>query len=177
MTTILAVQTPQGAYMGADSQITDGDKRILSPSTPKIVKLGKYLLAVRGDCRPGDILTYNWKPPVYPAGSDPIKFMGAKIIPSIIKAFKENSYEFDKEGNSFGFIIAFAGNIFEIGEDMSISQSSDGIYGIGSGSQFGMGWLAGCQSPELEIEKALGIAARLDIHTCAPFQLEFQKKI
>jgi ATP-dependent protease HslVU (ClpYQ) peptidase subunit len=41
MTTIAGYQGKGFAILGADSQITDGDKRIISPSTPKIVKVGK----------------------------------------------------------------------------------------------------------------------------------------
>jgi 20S proteasome alpha/beta subunit len=43
MTTLIAFQGPDFAILGADSQVTEGDKRIISPSTPKIVKLKKYL--------------------------------------------------------------------------------------------------------------------------------------
>ncbi len=181
MTTAIAFQGPDFAILGADSQVTDGDKRILSPSTPKIVKLGKYLLAVRGDCRPGDILTYNWKPPAFD-GTDPVKFMGKKIVPAIIAAFRANGYDFDKDGASFGFLLAFGGNVFEIGDDLSINQSADGLYAIGSGSAYALGALAG-QLPNLakpesakeQILEALAIAAKYDINTSAPFQIEIQR--
>ena len=181
MTTVIAYQGPDFAILGADSQITDGDRRIISPSTPKIVKLGKYLLAVRGDCRPGDILTYNWKPPAYD-GTDRVAFVGKKIVPSIITAFKANGYEFDKDGASFGFLIAFGGNVFEIGDQLDISQSQDGLYAIGSGSAYALGALAG-QVPNLaqsdwatdRILEALTIAAKYDINTAAPFQIEVQR--
>lgn len=186
MTTILGFQGEGFAILGADSQITDGDKRIISPSTPKIVKIGKYLLAVQGDCRPGDILMYNWKPPAYD-GTDPVKFMGRKIIPSILLAFKTNGYDPDKEGNSFGYLLAFAGNIFQIGDALDINQTEDGIYGIGSGSAFGLGALkyaltfeagilaATVASSTDAIHAALAIAADNDINTAAPFQVEIQR--
>ena len=181
MTTLIAFQGPNFAILGADSQITDGDKRILSPSIPKIVKLGKYLLGVAGDVRPGDVLTYNWKPPLYD-GTDPVKFMGKKVIPSIITAFKANGYDHTKEGASYSFLIVFAGNVFEIGDDLSMSQSSDGLYGIGSGSAYALGALAG-QLPLLSnldmakegILEALTISAKYDINTAAPFQIEVQR--
>lgn len=181
MTTITAYQGADFAILGADSQVTDGDKRILSPSTPKIIKLGRYLLGVSGDCRPGDILTYNWKPPLYDK-SDPIKFMGGKVIPSILAAFKAQGYDHTKEGASYSYLLAFAGNIFEIGDDLSITQSSDGLYGVGSGSAYALGFLAG-QLPNLaKIEwakehfiEALEVSAKYDINTCAPFQIEVQK--
>jgi ATP-dependent protease HslVU (ClpYQ) peptidase subunit len=176
MTTAIAYQGANFAILGADSQITDGDKRIISPTTPKIVKLGKYLLAVRGDCRPGDILTYNWKPPAYD-GTDPVRFVGKKIVPSIITAFRANGYEFDKDGVSFGFLLAFAANVFEIGDDLSINQSEDGLYAIGSGSAYALGALAGLV-PDIgkdEIIKALGVASKYDINTAPPFQVEIQR--
>ena len=176
MTTVIAYQGPDFAILGADSQITDGDRRIISPSTPKIIKLGKYLLAVRGDCRPGDILTYNWKPPAYD-GTDRVAFVGKKIVPSIITAFKANGYEFDKDGASFGFLIAFGGNVFEIGDQLDISQSQDGLYAIGSGSAYALGALAGLVPSigKAEILHALAIAAKYDINTAPPFQIEVQR--
>ena len=183
MTTIVAYQGEGFAILGADSQITDGDKRILSPSTPKIVKINKYLLGVSGDCRPGDILMYNWKPPAYD-GTDPIKFMGRKVIPSMLAAFKAHAYDHTKDGASYSYLLAFNGNLFEIGDDLSMSQSIDGIYGVGSGSPYALGYLAATianlAQPEWaqgEIQTALNVAAKYDINTCAPFQIEIQKKI
>jgi len=176
MTTLIAFQGPDFAILGADSQVTDGDKRIISPSTPKIVKLKKYLLAVSGDCRPGDVLTYNWTPPAYD-GTNPVTFMGKKIIPSIIAAFKLQGFDYTKEGISYSYLLAFAGNVFEIGDDLSVTQSADGLYGVGSGSAYALGALAG-QVPSIgkaEILHALAIAAKYDINTCAPFQIEVQR--
>lgn len=176
MTTLIAFQGPDFAILGADSQVTDGDKRIISSSTPKIVKLKKYLLAVSGDCRPGDVLTYNWTPPAYD-GTDPVKFMGRKIIPSIILAFKMQGFDYTKEGTSYSYLLAFAGNIFEIGDDLSITQSNDGLYGTGSGSAYALGALAG-QLPNIgkaEILDALAISAKYDINTAPPFQIEVQR--
>jgi ATP-dependent protease HslVU (ClpYQ) peptidase subunit len=181
MTTLIAYQGPDFAILGADSQVTDGDKRIISPSTPKIVKLKKYLLAVSGDCRQGDILTYNWTPPAFD-GTNPVTFMGRKIIPSIIAAFKLQGFDYTKEGISYSYLLAFAGNIFEIGDDLSVTQSEDGLYGVGSGSAYALGALAG-QLPNLaqpqwaqaQILEALEIASKYDINTAPPFQIEIQR--
>jgi len=178
VTTIIGFQGTDFAILGADSQITDGDKRILSPSTPKITKIGKYLLGVSGDCRPGDILMYLWKPPAYD-GTDPVKFVGRKIIPSIIAAFKAHGYDYTKDAASYSYLFAFNGNIFEIGDELSISQSSDGIYGVGSGSPYGMGYMASIKGEvgKNEILQALDVSAKYDINTAAPFQIEVQKRI
>jgi ATP-dependent protease HslVU (ClpYQ) peptidase subunit len=181
MTTVIAFQGPNFAILGADSQITDGDKRIISPSTPKIVKVNKYLLAVSGDCRPGDLLIYNWKPPAYD-GTDPVKFMGKKIVPSIVATFRANGYDFEKEGSSFSFLVAFAGNIFEIGDSLDIAQSHNGLYAIGSGAAYALGYLAGDLENLHQLDwvkdsfvEALQISAQYDINTAPPFQIEVQR--
>lgn len=129
-----------------------------------------------GDVRPGDLLAFNWRPPAYD-GTDPVKFMGKKIIPSIIAVFRANGYDYTKEGASYSFLLAFNGNVFEIGDELSISQSADGLYGVGSGSAYALGALAGLvpNVGRAEIIKALEIAAKYDINTAKPFQIEIQR--
>jgi ATP-dependent protease HslVU (ClpYQ) peptidase subunit len=121
---------------------------------------------------------YLWKPPAYD-GTDPVKFVGRKIIPSIIAAFKAQGYDYTKDAASYSYLLAFNGNIFEIGDELSISQSSDGIYGVGSGSPYGMGYMASIKGEitKNEILQALDVSARYDINTAAPFQIEVQKRI
>lgn len=92
MTVLVGIQGADFVVLSADSQITDGDSRIISIQTPKIVQVGDYLLGVTGESRPGDILTFQWKPPKY-RGEHPVDFMGAKVVPSMYKVFKENGYE------------------------------------------------------------------------------------
>jgi len=73
--------------------------------------------------------------------------------------------------------LAFAGNVFEIGDDLSVTQSEDGLYGVGSGSAYALGALAGLvpNVGRAEILKALAIAAKYDINTAKPFQIEVQR--
>ncbi len=82
MTTIVGIQGLDYALLVADSQITEDNLVTLAVSTPKIVSVGKFLLGISGDTRPGDILSYNWKPPTY-RGDDPVQFMGKKVIPVV----------------------------------------------------------------------------------------------
>jgi ATP-dependent protease HslVU (ClpYQ) peptidase subunit len=181
MTTILAVQTPQGAYLGADSQFSDDSKRIFSSSTPKIAKIGKFLVAGAGDCFPAELLTYHWKPPAYDQ-TPLIRFMGAKVVPSIAKVFKDHNYDHLKEGNSFSFLIVYRGEIFELAEDLTVLQADAGIYGIGSGSDYGVGYLRARISglPIKEdtlkgfIEQAIQVASEYDVYTGGKIQLEYQ---
>lgn len=70
MTTLVGIQLDDRCVIAADSQITEDNLRTVATATPKIIFVGKYLLGITGDSRPGDILAYNWKPPLY-KGADP----------------------------------------------------------------------------------------------------------
>ena len=187
MTTVVGVQGKGFCVLAADSQITEDNLRTISQKTPKIIAKNQYLLAITGDTRPGDILTYNWNPPSY-KGQDPIQFMGKRIIPSIIKTFNENGYGWndsdkDKEAG-FDYLLAFNGNIFHIASDMSFIQSDSNYYGIGSGGQFALGFMYSKQSEKLLVQdeaaelaqRAVEIASLLDINTCPPIQIAVQKR-
>ena len=157
----------------------------LATSTPKIVEVGKFLIAISGDVRPGDILSYNWKPPVY-RGEDPVQFMGRKVMPSINQTFIKNNYDYTKgdKDDGFDYLVAFNGNIFRIACDLSFFQGDVGIYGIGSGGQFALGYLASICKPDMELEyakrhalKAVNIASVLDANTGLPLQLVVQERL
>lgn len=186
MTTLCAVQLPGYAVLAADSQITEDNLRTVSTTTPKIIPVGKYLLGITGDSRPGDILTYNWKPPSY-RGGDPVRFMGRSVIPSIITAFRDQGYDYNEaikdKDSGFDYLLAFNGEVFHIAVDLSFFQSEFGVYGIGSGGQFALGYLYSLKKPinqlaraEHYARRAIEIASVLDVNTCPPIQLAIQRK-
>ena len=183
MTTLVGIQGSDFTVFAADSQITDGDQRIISIETPKIISVGKYLLGITGDSRPGDILAYAWKPPLY-RGEDPVRFMGGKLLPSMSVAFKENNYEPDQKEMNFAFLISFDANLFSVGGDLSFNTSERGLFASGSGANYALGFLYGLdkrmyRTPEMAkiaAEKAVKIASVLDINTSPPIQLETQER-
>jgi 20S proteasome alpha/beta subunit len=184
MTTIASIQGIDYAVFVADSQITEDNLVTLATSTPKIVEVGKFIIGISGDTRPGDILSYNWKPPLY-RGEEPTQFMGRKVIPSIMSTFTDNNYEWnkvDKDGG-FDYLIAFNGNIFRIACDLSFFQADHGTYGIGSGGQLALGYLYSVRKPNMELDyakrhakKAVEIASMLDANTGKPIQLVVQER-
>lgn len=185
MTTLVAIQLEDLAVLAADSQITEDTMRTISTSTPKIISIGKYLLGITGDARPGDILTYNWTPPSY-KGSDPVQWMGKKVLPSILAAFRENGYEpyeASKEKDSgFDYILAFNGNVFHIASDLSFIKSDNNVYGLGTGGAYALGYLYD-RVDRLTIgnvarhaERAVQISCLLDTNSCPPIQLVTQER-
>ena len=185
MTTLVGIELEDCCVLAADSQITEDNLRTVSLTTPKIISVGKYLLGITGDSRPGDILAYNWSPPTY-KGADPVQWMGKKVLPSILTAFKENGYEpyeaVKEKDAGFDYLVAFNGNLFHIACDLSFIQNKLGIYGLGSGGAFALGYLSGLATatlhlkPERHAEKAVQISSMLDINTCPPIQLVTQRR-
>lgn len=190
MTTLVGIQTDYSVVFAADSQITEDNLRTISTATPKIVEVGRYLLGITGDTRPGDILTYNWKPPSFKYSDDPVQHMGKKVIPSIIKAFADGGYDWanvDKKDGGFDYLIAFNGNLFHIACDMSFIQNDSDLYAIGSGGQFATGYLYAAKQynsdswdtdqAEHYAEQAILCATRFDINTGLPVQVTTQDRI
>lgn len=186
MTTLVGIQGKDFIVMAADSQITVDTQRVISPKTPKIVRVGKYILGITGDSRPGDILAFNWTPPVYKQG-DEIQFMGKHVIPSIIEVFKANGFEPDaeeKKNVAFEYLLGFNGKLFSIGDDLSFYSTESGYYAAGSGGSFALGYLNSVDTKKIKsvqaatmiAKKALTISCKLDINTCPPIQIVTQSK-
>lgn len=185
VTTLIGIQQQDFVVLAADSQVTDGDQRIISIQTPKIVHVDQYMLGVTGDSRPGDILTYSWKPPTY-RGEHPVDFMGAKVIPSMHKAFRDNGYDLpgnDKDG-TFSYLVSFNAYLFSVADDLSFNCTEMGLFAAGSGGNYALGYLYSLErrlyNTELMTrtiaEKAVRIASILDINTCPPIQVETQRR-
>ena len=169
MTTIVAIENKNWAVMAADSQITEDNTKILSTRTPKIIKFKDMYIGLRGDARPGDIIAYNWKPPKIKG--DIQKWVVGTMIPSMIKAFEKNNYDWEDDKADFSFLVMVKNEIFDIGSDMSISRSDNRMYAVGSGKDYAMGGLAVLGYPD-DLENAiincmnvLNVSKEFDINT------------
>ena len=176
MTTIVAVCKNGNVTMGADSQVTDGSRPNRHSKMEKITKNNGWLIAGSGDSTPCDILQHIFIPPVptIKERDNLYKFMITKFIPAMQDCLEENNWKPDQNDKDSGFsmLFAFDGEVFDIGNDFSVLLNSDGIYGVGNGSQFAIGALYAGAS----VEKALEIAANNDIYTSGPFQIIKQQK-
>lgn len=181
MTTIVGVQYKDKAVLVADSRVTDDSGRIYThPQMRKITERNGYLIAGAGEVGPCDIANHLWTPPRITAKdkTDVYHFMITKVMPSLRKCLIDNGYNFEephdrsKDGLRFQLLIAVAGEIFDISDDLSVCMSDDGIYGIGSGSPYALGALHAGAKPL----KAMEIAAKLTAFTAAPFDVVEQEK-
>lgn len=176
MTTIVALCKNGNVTMGADSQVTDGNRKNNHIKMEKISKKNGYLIAGSGDSQPCDVLQHIFIPPVPTTKEkeDMYHFMITKFVPLMRDCLEENGYKNDKEDKDSGFnmIIAYNGEVFDIGDYFSVVLNQDGIYGVGAGSQFAIGALYAGAS----VTEALEIAANNDVYTSGPFQVIRQQK-
>jgi hypothetical protein len=102
--------------------------------------------------------------------------MIAKVVPTLRKCLIDNGFNFEEESDGsdyrFAFIIAVAGNLYSLEDDMSVGIRSDGVYGVGSGSKYAIGAIMAGATP-LE---AMKIAAEQDAYTSGPFMKKEQYK-
>ena len=176
MTTIVGVCKNGSVTLGADSQVTDDDRRHNSLIMEKITKNNGYLIAGSGDSTPCDILQHIFVPPVpnVVERKNLYKFMITKFVPEMRECLEENNWKPDpKDDSTFSMLIAYDGELFDIGDDFSVLLNDDGIYGVGNGSKYAIGALFAGAS----VEKALEIASHNDIYTSGPFQVVRQQKV
>jgi ATP-dependent protease HslVU (ClpYQ) peptidase subunit len=175
MTTIVGLCKNGTVTLGADSQVTDDDRRHNSLIMEKITKNNGYLIAGSGDSTPCDILQHIFKPPVPTVAErkNMYKFMITKFVPAMREALEENGWKpTPNDDSGFSMLIAFDGELFDIGDDFSVLLNDTGIYGVGNGSKYAIGAL----SVGASVEKALEVAADNDIYTSGPFQIVKQTK-
>jgi len=173
MTTIVAVQYEDHCVIGADNQVTSETGRIYRhKDMAKISERGAFLIAGSGEVQPCDLAQHTWIPPRVTAKDklDIHHFMITKAMPSLRECLKAGGYNFDEKqesdsGQRFNFIIAVNGQLFDVGDDLSVCRTDSGFYGVGNGAAYALGALhAGAK-----INKALDIASKLDVYTSGPF--------
>ena len=179
MTTILGVEYENRCSLIADSRVTDDSGRIYShPEMVKINERGSFLIAGAGEVTPCDIAQHIWNPPSLTSADkkDIYHFMISKVMPSLRKCLTENGYNFDeehdkaKDGLRFHFLIAVAGKVFDIDQDLSVMKTDTGFYGVGSGAHIALGALHAGADPL----KAIEIASLLTAYTAPPFLVKTQ---
>ena len=178
MTTIVGVQYDGYCELVADSLVSDDSGRTWThPDMTKINRRGAFLIAGSGEVSPCDIAQHIWKPPVLDEKDkqDVYHFMITKAMPSLRECLKSNGYDFDggddKDTSSrFQFLMAVNGQLFDIGDDLSVMRSALGFYAVGSGGQIALGaLLAGAEAME-----AVGYACEVSVYSGLPLQQEFQ---
>ena len=139
--TVLAVvrdKLTNKIYMAGDRGASD-DNTILALTSPKVWKLGPYLLGYAG-ALDGERIRYNFNPYV-PDIKDTDKFMQTKFIKQLRNFYNDWWVDTSKEGD-LGLIICIKGQIYEHNAiDMSLSKYNLDYLAMGSGAEYAYGYL------------------------------------
>lgn len=166
MTTILAKQFENGFIIAADSQFTSGGTPYRHPMMEKVSRVGELWIAGAGNSNACDVIQNAWTPPKIPKDADIYKYMMSHIIPSMKAFLDKYGVKYDGDDNGADFIIGFNRQLYLV-SDWAILRSETGIYGIGSGSAYGVGALAAGAT----IKKAMEIACAWDTNSGGPIQI------
>lgn len=179
MTTIIGIQKEDSCEIWCDSLVSHKMGTYEShPDMKKIVKNGAFLVAGSGEVAPNDIMAHVWKPPKPTVADkkDLYHFMLSKVIPSLRQCLIDNGHNFETSGEDgeprFLVLLAVNGELFELGDDLSVVRNIIGIYGIGSGANYARGAIAVGATPE----DAMDAVTKFNLFSAPPFYVETQYK-
>jgi hypothetical protein len=186
MTAVVALIHENKVLLGGDAAASD-DKSglIFSRVDPKVFKVGQYGIGFVDSFRMGQILQYNWTPPIYKptAGYKNLdKFLRTKFIESIKEAFKEQGYgnqtagstEDGDEGGVFIITVQGSGRIFVMDTDFHIGEADVAYMAEGAGQELALGSLfstTAIKTPRKRVRMALEAASKFNMSVRPPFTI------
>jgi len=186
MTAVVALIHENKVLLGGDAAASD-DKSglIFSRVDPKVFRVGQFGIAFVDSFRMGQILQYNWVPPIYKptVGFKNLdKFMRTKFIESIKEAFKEQGYgnqtagstEDGDEGGIFIVAVQNSGRIFVMDTDFHIGEADLQYMAEGAGQELALGSLfstTAIKTPRKRVRMALEAAAKFNMSVRPPFTI------
>ena len=197
MTTIVGMQGDGFAVICTDSRISDdtgGTLSTLGQGMSKVAQNGPYLIGAAGDVRAINILHHAFAPPTPPSnlkGKKLDAFMTVKFIPALRECLEKQGYSyFDKDSNFTAtfestIITVIHSTIYVIDGDYSWASDSNGLYAIGSGSDYAIGAMnvlipknkLTINTAKTICTRALTTASKYDGGTGAPYHTFLQESM
>lgn len=148
MTTIAAIQGDGWVVMGADTQGTFHDYRIVHMTDDKVISNNGILIAGCGLGRGMNLLQRAWKAPKPTKRMTPEQldvWMVKTFIPGMRKLFIDNGYDMKDDGDYAKFenvfLVAVQGTVYIIDEDYGYDRDIRKYITSGTGGDFAQGAL------------------------------------
>jgi len=186
MTCIVALVSGNKVILGGDSAASDEKTGLILQTTdPKVFKVGQYGVGFVDSFRMGQILQYNWTPPVYKPTKgfkNLDKFIRTKFVESIKVVFQEHGYgkfgsnspEDGDEGGIFLITVQGAGRIFSMDSDFHIGEADVQYMAEGAGQELALGSLfstGAVKTPRKRVRMALEAASKFNMSVRPPFTI------
>lgn len=159
MTTIIAIETPDGVKLGYDSK-GSGRYDGFHLDHQKFFRNGQVLYGVAGKLGFANTLKHA-DIPALEDGTDPDVWVTNVLTPALRELVEATEPKRTEDGVEASILVVVEGRVYEFTGDLSWTRRMDGTYAIGSGCEFATGALAAGAS----VHKALEIAATYDLHT------------
>jgi ATP-dependent protease HslVU (ClpYQ) peptidase subunit len=185
MTCIVALIHENKVLLGGDAAASDDKSGLIFQRTdPKVFKVGQFGIGFVDSFRMGQILQYQWTPPIYKptAGYRNLdKFIRTKFVESVKDAFKEQGYgnfsagtEEGDQGGIFLIAVQGAGRIFTMDSDFHIGEADVQYMAEGAGQELALGSLFSTntiKTPRKRVRMALEAAAKFNMAVRPPFTI------
>lgn len=161
MTCIVAISKRGKVFMGGDSAVSDYG-RISIMRTPKVARIGCYVIGICGDCGTSDVISVF--KPSDPSTTNIARHMRTTFAQELRDAFDVAGFERDmadstddKRGFGFEALVGVKGRIFKIYSDIGVDEA--GPYAsVGSGAEPALAILDTLHRQKLEPKKILTAA-------------------
>lgn len=177
MTTVVAVETKRGLIFGSDTQSTLGHTKIRKPGA-KFFQQGDFVFGAAGLAEYAEELKATELSALEgDAHMHVTTTLAAELDAVQRRVFEQLGLpeEFRNQAGS-SVIIGAAGKLYSYwvgGDGGRPSTNGDGFVGVGSGSDYALGVLAGApRRDEKTVLRALEASAHHDIYTSGPFHVK-----
>lgn len=190
MTCIVAVTDGQKVVLGGDSAgVREHDMRVRANA--KVFRVGSYGIGFTSSFRMGQILQHATDLPEPPTDAEPDaleRFMVLEFVDTLRQLFKERGFgktatiarspQLTESGQEVAgaFLVAVAGQTFEIREDFHVARPATPFAAVGRGAELALGALHALDGgPELSLQeraiKSLEAAEAFCAAVRGPFQV------
>lgn len=166
MTTVVAVESPEGVAIAYDSQVSGA---YVGAGVEKFFMNGEVGFLFTGVVRDANILRYLHLPAVDTWDID--AWVTRALIPAIRQGFNDHEItQSNREERSMDsmFLAIVRGRVYEVNSWFGWYRNADGIYALGSGYAFALGAIYGGAS----VKDAMKVAKRLDPYTGGKIHLD-----
>jgi ATP-dependent protease HslVU (ClpYQ) peptidase subunit len=176
MTCIVGLVSGDHVIIGGDS-CGSSDDTAINMARPKVFRVGQYLIGFTDSFRVGQVLEFNFKPPVLKREKDVLRFMVSKFVPAVKACFREGGTLSTEDGQESGncFMVGVRNRLFVIEENFQILEAMEPYISIGSGANFALGCLYYCKTinklDKDAVEAALNAAAHNSTVVRPPFTI------
>lgn len=165
MTCIAAVATGDTVVMGGDAAGVDHHLDINSGREAKVWKAGPLVFGACGSFRVAQLLRWHLTLPA-PGDGEPLEYITGPLVNAMretlacggaLTTWQEDNTESLTES---GFLIGFAGRLFELYSDFGVGEPINGYASVGCGSPYALGALAATAQlkPKRRVRMALDAA-------------------